>query len=81
MTLVPHFITNLAERLVSHAKTCLTEDIESVDFVASAAQLLTVSISSMYRGLKLFNLFSFFFPYIGKPYGSIGVQKKAVTCT
>uniref|UniRef100_A0A0R3TBC6 Nucleoporin_C domain-containing protein n=1 Tax=Rodentolepis nana TaxID=102285 RepID=A0A0R3TBC6_RODNA len=30
--------------LVSHAKTCLTDDIESVDFVACSAQFLTASL-------------------------------------
>ncbi|KAM7539058.1 hypothetical protein Aperf_G00000051337 [Anoplocephala perfoliata] len=45
MTLVPHFITNLAEELVLHARTCLNEDMDSVDFVACAAQLLTLSLT------------------------------------
>ena len=47
VTLVPHFIANLAEQLTQHAKSCLNaESTDPVDFVACAAQLLTVFFPS-----------------------------------
>ncbi|EUB61238.1 hypothetical protein EGR_03913 [Echinococcus granulosus] len=45
VTLVPHFIANLAEHLAVNAKNCLTNPMEPIDFVARAAKLLTDSLS------------------------------------
>uniref|UniRef100_A0A5K3EM07 Nucleoporin_C domain-containing protein n=1 Tax=Mesocestoides corti TaxID=53468 RepID=A0A5K3EM07_MESCO len=45
VSLIPKFISKLAEQLVNRIKECLTDDTESTEFVTLAAQLITASLS------------------------------------